>query len=82
MGYVEYPVVGLVSGLAPLSTLNSNSTTLLNSCIVSGTGPAAPNFSGQLVRPPGLLWRLHACTSRGLLSCGHVQAVGQGSQPL
>ena len=50
VGYVEYPVVGLVSGLAPLSTLAGNATTPLDACIVPGTGPASPLFSGRLVR--------------------------------
>ena len=50
VGYVEYPVVGLVSGLAPLSTLDRNASTLLDACIVPGTGPATPLFSGRLVR--------------------------------
>lgn len=50
VGYVEYPVVGLTSGLAPLSTLDRNATMLLDACIVPGTGPAKPLFSGRLVR--------------------------------
>ena len=50
VGYVEYPVVALASGLAPLSTLDGNATMLLDACIVPGTGPARPVFSGRLVR--------------------------------
>jgi len=48
VGYVEYPVVGLESGLAPLSALSSNVTALLNGCIAPGTGPLAPLFAGRL----------------------------------
>lgn len=51
--------MGLVSGLAPLSTLDRNATMLLDACIVPGTGPATPLFSGRLVRPSTIkdLWR-------------------------
>ena len=43
-------MVGLASGLAPVSTLDRNASTLLDACIVPGTGPAKPLFSGRLVR--------------------------------
>ncbi|KAL3154630.1 hypothetical protein ABBQ32_014079 [Trebouxia sp. C0010 RCD-2024] len=46
-GYVEYPVVGLASGLAPFSVI-TNSTEPLNKCIqVLSDGGASPVFNGR-----------------------------------
>ncbi len=49
-GKVEYPLMALESGLAPLADL-SNSTALLNNCIVPGSGPTAAKryYNGRLV---------------------------------
>lgn len=46
-GYVEYPVVGLASGLAPFSVI-ANSSEPLNTCIqVLSGGGASPVFNGR-----------------------------------
>lgn len=48
-GYVQYPVMGLASGLAPLSAI-SNSTEPLNKCIeVSSNGGKDPLYVGRNV---------------------------------
>eukprot|EP00884_Botryococcus_braunii_P013724 jgi/Botrbrau1/22352/Bobra.0002s0030.1 len=46
VGYVEYPVLGLGSGLADLSLLRND--TALDHCLVPGSGPTSPVFSGRL----------------------------------
>jgi hypothetical protein len=51
VGYVEYPVMGLTSGLAPLADLHSNATAqAFQTCALPGTGPGAVTYSGTLVR--------------------------------
>lgn len=48
-GYVEYPVVGLASGLAPFSAI-SNSSEPLNLCIeVLSGGGKSPVYGGRNV---------------------------------
>ncbi|KAK9833219.1 hypothetical protein WJX74_010732 [Apatococcus lobatus] len=48
-GKVEYPLMALESGLAPLADLG-NTTALLNNCIVPGSGPTAAKryYNGRL----------------------------------
>lgn len=47
VGYVEYPIVGLASGLAPVSDLSSNSTSPvpMDLCVV----PGSQTYTGELV---------------------------------
>lgn len=49
-GKVQYPLMALESGLAPLADL-SNTTALLNNCIVPGSGPTTAKryYNGRLV---------------------------------
>ena len=49
-GKVQYPLMALESGLAPLADLG-NTTALLNNCIVPGSGPTAAKryYNGRLV---------------------------------
>ena len=49
-GKVQYPLIALESGLAPLADLG-NTTALLNNCIVPGSGPTATKryYNGRLV---------------------------------
>ena len=48
-GYVQYPVIGLASGLAPFSAI-SNSSEPLNKCIEVGSGGGAdPAYVGRNV---------------------------------
>jgi hypothetical protein len=48
-GYVEYPVIGLASGLAPFSAI-SNSSEPLSRCIeVLSGGGSAPIYGGRNV---------------------------------
>ena len=62
-GYVEYPVMGLASGLAPFSAI-SNSTQPLNRCIeVLSGGGASPIYGGRNVSAkhqldPVLSWEM------------------------
>lgn len=48
VGYVEYPVAPLISGLSPVQALHANST-LVDTCAVPGTGPGNALYSGRLV---------------------------------
>ncbi len=69
MGFVEYEVVGLASGLAPLADLQAdlagipvNDTVLFGACPVPGTGPSSTVFAGQLVRAPKLAHHRGPCS--------------------
>lgn len=64
VGYVEYPVIGLESGLAPAAdlspvlaasanlTAHSNTTNTFAACPEAGTGPTGVVYAGSLVGPP------------------------------
>lgn len=61
VGYVEYPVIGLESGLAPVSdllpatsnlTAHSNTTNAFVACPEAGTGPSGVVYAGLLVSNP------------------------------
>ena len=59
VGYVEYPIVGLASGFAPISDLSSNATNPvpMNLCVVPGSSASAADYAGELV--PLLCLPLH-----------------------
>ena len=51
VGYVEYPIVGLASGFAPVSDLSSNATNPvpMSLCVVPGSRASAADYAGELV---------------------------------
>ena len=51
VGYVEYPVAPLSSGLSPVLALTNNGT-LVDTCAVPGTGPGNALYAGRLVSHP------------------------------
>ena len=60
-GKVQYPLMALESGLAPLADL-SNTTALLNNCIVPSSGPTASKrfYNGRLVSRSAAHQKCHA----------------------
>lgn len=52
VGYSEYPVLGVASGIAGLSTLRNE--TALELCLPPGIAQNPPTFSGRLVRTHSL----------------------------
>ncbi|KAK9823563.1 hypothetical protein WJX72_003814 [[Myrmecia] bisecta] len=47
VGYVEYPIMGMSSGLAPLKAINDTSVPL-DRCIVPGVSLTSPVYAGRL----------------------------------
>ena len=85
VGFVEYPVEGLASGLAPLSDLQTdlagalvNNSVPFGACIVPGTGPSSTVYAGQLVRAPNLA---HQCRAPLMPTCS-VSAAGDLAKTL
>ena len=87
VGFVEYPVVGLTSGLAPVTALQSNATTLGNvttaaafeACPVPGTGPGNVVYAGRLVGPP-LAWRPFAAATAYASHCLKASQAKRGKR--
>ena len=68
-GYVQYPVMGLASGFAPLTYIDNSTSTPLNYCIrVLSDGGLAPVFTGRNVSCWFCQWQgsctISSCTIR------------------